>query len=107
MTFVVNLVRLVILSHPRAALRLAARYADDHGWVIDEIILVALCLLLLPFAAFSDAHVAAFLCAIVAACCFDVYPHARLRFAAAGAYELAALFAPEFSVLLPDRKSVV
>lgn len=69
--------------------------------VIDEIILVALCLLLLPFAAFSGAHVAALLCAIVVACCFDVYPHARLRFAAAGAYELAALFVPEFSALLP------
>ncbi len=69
--------------------------------VIDEIILVALCLLLLPFTKFAGAHVAALLCAIVVVCCFDVYPHARLRYAAAGAFLLTTLLVPEFVVLLP------
>ena len=69
--------------------------------VIDEIILFALCLLLLPFAVFAGEHVVALLCAIVVVCGFDAYPHARLRFAAAGAFLLAALFAPEFAILLP------
>lgn len=69
--------------------------------VIDEIILVALCLLLLPFTTFASAHVSALLCAIVVVCCFDAYPHARLRFAVAGAFLLTALLVPEFVVLLP------
>lgn len=69
--------------------------------VIDEIILVALCMLLLPFTTFSGSHVAALLCATVVVCCFDAYPHAWLRFVAAGAFLIAALFVSDFIVLLP------
>lgn len=96
-----DLVRFVILSRPRAALRLAARYTDGHGSGYRRNHPRCAVLALLPFAAFSGAHVAALLCAIVVACCFDVYPHARLRFAAAGRVRAGGAVRPEFSALLP------
>lgn len=69
--------------------------------VVDEIILTALCLLLLPFTAFASMHVAALLCAIVVVCCFDAFPRRRLRLVAAAAYLAVALLVPAFSLFIP------
>lgn len=69
--------------------------------VIDQIILATLCLLLLPLAAFSGAHVVALLAAVVVACCFDLRPAAPLRFVVVGAYLVAALALPAFVSFLP------
>lgn len=69
--------------------------------VIDEIILAALCLLLLPLTAFAGAHVAALLGAIAVACCFNLYPRSAFRWIAAGAFLLGTLFVPEFALFLP------
>ena len=69
--------------------------------VIDQTILAALCLLLLPLATFSGAHVAALLAAVVIVCCFDLRPESRLGFVVAGAYLVAALVSPAFVLFLP------
>lgn len=69
--------------------------------VIDQIILAALCLLLLPLATFSGAHVVALLAAVVIVCCFDLRPEDRLCRALAGAYLVAALVLPAFVSFLP------
>lgn len=69
--------------------------------VIDQIILAALCLLLLPLATFSSAHVVALLAAVVTTCYFDLRPSSRSRFAVASAYLAAALVLPAFVSFLP------
>ncbi len=69
--------------------------------VIDQMILAALCLLLLPLTEFVGTHVVALLAAVVVVCCYDLRPDTRLRFVAVGAYLVAALALPVFVSFLP------
>ena len=69
--------------------------------VVDQIILAALCLLLLSSPGLSGAHVVALLAAVTLSCCFDAPSAPPVRLGVAGAYLAAALVLPAFASFLP------
>lgn len=87
---------LVQMPHARAE-----GYTVPMDRIVDQTILGILCLLLVPLTALSGAYVVALLTAIVVACCFELHVRAGARIAASGAYVVAALVFPDFTLFLP------